>query len=218
MKTTLLSFAALMSLLMACGNKQQQPVIQNTGPADTAYVYLTDYDTTFVLDLKYATDDNFLHRAVYPCAECKLAYETVRGLIKAQQYFRQRGYRLKLFDCYRPRSVQYKMWEILPDDRYVANPAGKGSAHNRGLAVDLTLVTDDGRELDMGTGFDHFGEEAHHDYTNLPDTVLQNRQLLKKGMEAAGFDPYPTEWWHYTYRSSHEYEPADDPLCRQHTN
>lgn len=194
------------------GKKKDQSTSE---PTDTTYVYLTDYSQDFVFDLRYASDNNFLEKKVYPCAECVLAYETVKGLIKANDKFLEKGYRIKLFDCYRPRSIQYKMWEILPDNRYVANPEGKGSAHNRGLAVDLTLITLEGEELDMGTGFDYFGIEAHHAYSKLPDSVLRNRQFLKSVMESSGFSSIKTEWWHYYLLTDNEYEPADFPLCRE---
>jgi D-alanyl-D-alanine dipeptidase len=196
-------------------NSSSSDTLTMSEPADTSYVYLVDFSNDFILDLRYATENNFLNDAVYPCAECVLAYETIKGLIKANNLFMQQGFRIKIFDCYRPRSVQYKMWEILPDNQYVANPAGKGSAHNRGLAVDLTLVNLAGEELDMGTGFDHFGVEAHHAYAELPDTVLQNRLFLKGIMESAGFSAISSEWWHYYLITDNDYAPADFPLCRE---
>ncbi|MEN8250093.1 MAG: M15 family metallopeptidase [Bacteroidota bacterium] len=212
----LLAIVIVVALL--AWNRHKQNVSKGsklTEPADASYVYLEDFSKEFVFDLRYATENNFLKKKVYPCAECMLAYETVKGLIKANDLFVIKGYKIKIFDCYRPRFVQYKMWEILPDSRYVANPEGKGSAHNRGLAVDLTLITMNGKELDMGTGFDHFGEEAHHAYTDLPDTVIQNRMFLKTIMRDAGFNPIKTEWWHYYLITDNEYEPADFPLCRE---
>ena len=104
---------------------------------------------------------------------------------------------LKIFDGFRPLAVQRKFWEIIPDDRYVANPA-KGSRHNRGAAVDLTLIhLSDGRELPMPTPFDDFSERAGRDYPDLPAEVIRNRDLLRRVMEKHGFVALPTEWWHF---------------------
>lgn len=216
MKFRLIIISTLIAGLTSCSqqNNSNSKEQLESEPADTSYVYLEDYSNEFVLDLRYATENNFLKKKVYPCAECMMAYETVKGLINANKMFVEKGFRIKIFDCYRPRAVQYKMWEILPDSRYVANPAGKGSAHNRGLAVDLTLINLKGEELDMGTGFDYFGEEAHHAHIELPDTVIKNRILLKSIMESAGFSAITTEWWHYYLITDNEYEPADFPLCR----
>ena len=114
------------------------------------------------------------------------------------QHLQEKGFGLKLLDCYRPRPIQQKLWDKVPNPSYVTPPK-KGSMHNRGRAVDLTLVDAHGQELDMGTPFDYFGPRAHHTHTDLPDAVLQNRQLLKGTMEAYGFRSIRTEWWHYYY-------------------
>ena len=163
------------------------------------FVRLKDLSADFVYELKYATPDNFLKQAVYDCGECYLRKSTAEALVKANEAFKQLGYRIKLFDCYRPLSVQKKMWKILPGTHYVANPA-KGSKHNRGAAVDLTLVDAQGKELNMGTPFDFFGKEAHHTYTEHPKEVLENRKLLKDTLDKYNFKSIYSEWWHYEYR------------------
>jgi len=163
------------------------------------FVRLKDLSSDFVYELKYATPDNFLKQAVYDCGECYLRKSTAEALVKANEAFKQLGYRIKLFDCYRPLSVQKKMWKILPGTHYVANPA-KGSKHNRGAAVDLTLVDAQGKELNMGTPFDFFGKEAHHTYTEHPKEVLENRKLLKETLNKYNFKSIYSEWWHYEYR------------------
>ena len=163
------------------------------------FVRLKDLSTDFVYELKYATPDNFLKQAVYDCGECYLRKSTAEALVKANEAFKQLGYRIKLFDCYRPLSVQKKMWKILPGTHYVANPA-KGSKHNRGAAVDLTLVDAQGKELNMGTPFDFFGKEAHHTYTEHSKEVLENRKLLKETLNKYNFKSIYSEWWHYEYR------------------
>jgi D-alanyl-D-alanine dipeptidase len=168
---------------------------------DTTFVNLKDYSDDFVYDMKYATDDNFLKSKVYDCAECYLRLKTVNALIEANNQFISRGYRIKLFDCYRPLDIQKQMWEIVPNPKYVADPQ-KGSIHNRGGAVDITLVDIEGKELDMGTSFDYFGIEASHNYNNLSETVKENRKLLRHVMTTANFNPFESEWWHYNLKSA----------------
>jgi len=150
----------------------------------------------FVYDLKYATNDNFLKKAVYDCAQCYLRVKTAKALLKANKVFMDKGVRIKFYDCYRPLDVQKKLWKIVPNTQYVAHPK-KGSVHNRGGAVDITLVDLKGKELDMGTTFDFFGRKAYHDYFEHPGHILKNRKLLKETMEKYGFKSIRTEWWHY---------------------
>ncbi len=176
--------------------------------ADTTFVRLADYSPDFSYELRYATDNNFLKTQVYDCAECYTRKKTALALMAANEEFMGKGYRIRFFDCYRPNSVQYKMWEIYPNPQYVANPV-KGSIHNRGGAVDITLETLDGKVLDMGTDFDYFGREAHHDFLDLPSEVLENRTLLKEGMENHGFWSVRTEWWHYNLGSASRDAVAD---------
>lgn len=164
--------------------------------SDTTFVRLKSMSAEFVYDMKYATNDNFLKQAVYDCPECYLRQKTVVSLIEANKEFISLGYRIKIFDCYRPLSIQQKMWKIVPNPIYVANPA-KGSIHNRGCAVDITLVDATGKELDMGTPFDFFGEASSHNYTNITDEVKKNRQLLKDVMLKHNFKTFDSEWWHY---------------------
>ncbi len=94
--------------------------------------------------------------------------------------------------------MQWELWEKTPDPRYVTNPK-KGSMHNRGMAIDLTLTDMDGNELDMGTSYDHFGPEAHPAYKKLPEPVLKRRKLLRRIMKKVGFRPIRTEWWHFSF-------------------
>ena len=178
-----------------------------TGIADTAFVRLADYSGEFRYDLRYATSNNFLKTQVYPCAECYTRAKTARALLMANTNLMDKGYRIKFFDCYRPNAVQYKMWELVPNPQYVANPV-KGSIHNRGGAVDITLVTLEGEAVDMGTDFDFFGKRAYHDNTELPANVLENRRLLKETMESYGFWSIRTEWWHYNLSAA-----SNDPVA-----
>jgi D-alanyl-D-alanine dipeptidase len=138
---------------------------------------------------------------VNDCAECYLRYKTVKALIEANHKFMKKGFRIKLFDCYRPLDIQKKMWKIVPNPKYVASPS-KGSIHNRGGAVDITLVDLNGKELDMGTTFDFFGEEASHNYLNFSKEIKSNRKFLKKIMEKECFKSFDSEWWHYNLKSA----------------
>ncbi|MFP2911234.1 D-alanyl-D-alanine dipeptidase [Pyxidicoccus sp. 3LFB2] len=160
-------------------------------------VQATAVVTDLVEDLRYATADNFLKKKVYPdTARCLLLPESAERLKKAADVLRPQGYRLKVYDCYRPRAVQYQMWEIMPVPGYVADPR-KGSNHNRGGAVDLTLVTLDGKEVEMPTAFDSFTKEAHHGYAGGTEASRKHREILREAMEGAGFSPNRMEWWHY---------------------
>lgn len=174
---------------------------QDTVISDTTFVNLKDYSTDFVYDMKYATEDNFLKAKVYDCAECFLRLKTVKALVKANKKFIRKGYRIQIFDCYRPLDIQKRMWQIVSNPEYVADPA-KGSIHNRGGAVDITLVDSNGIALDMGTPFDFFGPEAGHYFENLSDEVKQNRILLKRIMQKSGFIPFNSEWWHYNLNNA----------------
>jgi zinc D-Ala-D-Ala dipeptidase len=167
---------------------------------DTAFVNLKNFSNDFVYDMRYATADNFLKSKVYDCSECYLRYKTVKALIAANKRFMKRGFKIKLFDCYRPLDVQKKMWTIVPNPEYVANPA-KGSIHNKGGAVDITLVDFNGKELDMGTSFDFFGKEASHDFPDFSEEIKNNRNLLRKVMIKEHFNSFDSEWWHYNLRA-----------------
>ena len=168
---------------------------------ENAFVNLKDYSNDFVYDMKYATEDNFLKEKVYPCGECFLRVKTVKSLLAANVAFLGKGFKIKIFDCYRPKSIQEKMWKIVPNPTYVANPK-KGSIHNRGGAVDITLIDLKGKELEMGTAFDFFGEEASHNYQNFSKNVLDNRAFLKEIMLQNNFKSFDSEWWHYNLNGS----------------
>ncbi|WP_273277551.1 M15 family metallopeptidase [Maribacter polysiphoniae] len=176
--------------------------------ADSTFVRLADFSDDFAYDMRYATENNFLKAKVYDCAECYTRVKTAKALIEANREFKEHGVKIKFYDCYRPNSVQYKMWEIVPNPQYVANPV-KGSIHNKGGAVDITLVTLEGEELDMGTDFDFFGKRAYHDNLDLPQDILDNRLLLKETMERHGFWSIRTEWWHYNLSAASNDKVAD---------
>jgi len=181
-------------------------------PEQPVVVDATEVVKDLVLDLRYATEDNFLKRKVYPDgARCLLLPESAERLKKAADVLREQGYRLKVFDCYRPRAVQWEMWKILPKPGYVANPR-YGSNHNKGGAVDLTLVTLDGQEVEMPTPFDSFSREAHHGYKGGTEASRKHREILRKAMEGAGFKRNQMEWWHYDLPNAKKLPVLDVPF------
>lgn len=165
---------------------------------------------TVIYDLRYATKNNFTKEQLYKSGKKTfLRLPVAKALKNVQEELGGKGLGLKIFDAYRPYSITKKMWNLIHDERYVANPSN-GSGHNRGLAVDLTLINlADGKELPMGTGFDNFTDSAHHSFKNLPAAILQNRKLLKEIMEKFGFKPLETEWWHYSWPNNRNYEVLD---------
>ena len=198
----------LLPFISACRN-EIRPAIKTDAPvAIPVSSKEIDYDTTlwtelvnddfYIIDIKYATTDNFVKEAVYPCGRCFVKPAVARAIKNIRDELFKEGYRLKFFDCYRPRPVQQKLWDKVPNPNYVAPPS-EGSMHNRGVAVDLTLTDLQGKEHDMGTAYDYFGREGHHDYYNFPPKVLALRQKLKTVMEAHGFLSIRTEWWHYSF-------------------
>lgn len=209
----LLSLLSLGFLLCTCGRASDNaPILQAAFPveipAPPAPVY--DYDTiqwtevarldsTIRLDIRYATDNNFMKQVIYDCGRCFYRPQVARALLKVHQGLKPQGLGLKMYDCYRPEPYQQRLWDVLPDPRYVANPK-RGSLHSRGAATDLTIVKlDTGEELNMGTTYDFFGEEAYTTATNLPVEVMANRKLLQVVMRKHGFLTIRTEWWHFNF-------------------
>ena len=151
-----------------------------------------------------------MHQAVYPPVSTTYLRQPVAdALAMAANELNKKGLGLKIFDAYRPYSVTQKIWDLVKDARYAAEPK-KGSRHNRGIAVDLTLINlATQEELDMGTGFDNFSDTAHHAFTRLPKAVLQNRKMLRSIMQKYGFEAQSTEWWHYSIHKLKYFEILD---------
>jgi len=171
---------------------------------------ILDYDTSqwteitstanIILDLKYATTDNFTKRQIYDCPRCFLKPHVADSLYTLVEYLKaEYNYSVILYDCYRPRPYQQKLWDIVQDKRYVTPPE-KGSMHNRGMAIDLALADSTGILLDMGTAFDHFGQSSFHSATDISQEAIDNRKVLKTAAARYGFLPITSEWWHYSYR------------------
>jgi zinc D-Ala-D-Ala dipeptidase len=173
-------------------------------------VRLSAYIPGIKQELFYATKNNFMHKKLYPdYAEAWLLKQAADSLAMVQKDLAARGYKLKVWDAYRPYRVTKAMWHKIQDERYVANPA-KGSGHNKGVTVDITLEEiSTGKELNIGTAFDNFSDTASHSFKGLSAEVLQNRLLLRTAMLSHGFAAYEKEWWHYTLRNTKDFPVLD---------
>lgn len=173
-----------------------------------------------LLDVRYATTNNFVGAAVYPGPHCWLQAEVAERLAAVQADLLAQGLSLKVFDCYRPFSVQEHFWTLVADERYVGKPQRdnqgeplEGSRHNRGAAVDVSLVDiASGEELAMPTDYDDFSERAAADYQALPPAVIANRKVLIDVMTIHGFTVLPSEWWHFDAAGWEQYPLLDIPL------
>ena len=164
------------------------------------------------LDIRYATPDNFMHEPLYPVAKAYLRAPAARALADVDRELAPRGLGIKVFDGYRPYRITEKMWEPIRNPDFVADPS-KGSRHNRGAAVDLTVIDRlTGHELEMPTPYDDFTSHARQDFNDLPAAVIQNRALLRDVMTRHGFDPLPSEWWHFDFRGWERFDLMDVPL------
>ncbi len=149
-----------------------------------------------IVDLRYATSDNFLGTRLYDGRSAWLLAPAAAKLAVAAAHAATDGRSIVVLDAYRPLSAQALMWAARPEPGFVAPPE-RGSNHNRGAAVDVTLADTDGRELPMPSAFDEFSERASHAYSGGPPDALANRDALRSYMERAGFVAYEAEWWHY---------------------
>jgi D-alanyl-D-alanine dipeptidase len=164
------------------------------------------------IDLRYATSRNFTGRPLYPSqAPCLLRRDVAERLALAQKDLKRSGVFLKVWDAYRPLSITRELWERIRDRRYVAPPS-KGSRHNRGAAVDVTLVDRHGNDLPMPTDFDDFSARAYRNHRRLSPRQLHNRRLLQEAMERHGFVGLPTEWWHFDAKDWARYPVLDIPF------
>lgn len=175
------------------------------------FVAVADLIPDVVEELPYATEDNFTGHKIYNFHRAWLRRGTAEKLALAQQKLKERGYRMKVWDAFRPLEAQFKMWEVCPNDDYVADPTRGGcSKHNRGMAVDVTLLTLDGVEVPMPTVFDDFTGAAHREAEGIAPQARANSQLLEEVMVSCGFRPYVGEWWHYNDCDDY---PLDRDFC-----
>jgi D-alanyl-D-alanine dipeptidase len=179
-------------------------------------VELTTLDQTLRLDVRYATTNNFMRRPMYRQARAFLQRPAAEALVRAQQSLKAQGYGLLIFDGYRPWSVTKAFWDAAtPEQRaieFVANPK-KGSRHNRGCAVDLTLCDlATGKEVEMPSGYDEFSNRAFPDFAGGTAETRARRDLLRKAMESNGFTVYKAEWWHFDYNDWPHYPILNIPF------
>ena len=164
----------------------------------------------------YATKDNFTGRRIYPknTIHTYLVKDAADALKKVAAELEKLGIGILVWDAYRPYSATVKFWKLIHDERYVANPK-KGSGHNRGIAIDMTLFKlGSGDRIEMPTGFDNFSDTAHHDFMAVNEEKLKNRSFLKNIMERNGFQSFQTEWWHYSWPNNKKYEILNVPFKR----
>ncbi len=182
------------------------------------FVDIESLNTDILLDIRYASKNNLVGRAVYRNRRCLLRAPVAQALVRVQLRLGRQGLRLLVWDCYRPFSVQEEFWRLLPNARYVAKPIrrdGKpwrGSKHNRGAAIDVSLVGEDGEAVAMPTDHDDFSEKAGRDAKGIPKAAAHNAKILEKAMQAEGFEGLASEWWHYDYRGWQEYALSEQEL------
>lgn len=213
-KIFLLSLVFTIVLIAQTKNKYGLSIIENIEDyyvsvkkdSNKTLVDLRTFIPNIVLDIRYATKNNFTGQILYKETEAYLRLPAAIALKKVQTELNEMGLGIKIYDAYRPYSITELMWEYVKDDRYAADPK-KGSRHNRGCAVDLTIIElSSGEELEMPTPYDDFTNKAHHAYMNLERHVIKNRALLKSLMEKYGFESITSEWWHYDFKGWSKYE------------
>ena len=174
-----------------------QPEETRQEPAPEDFVRVLDYIPGMYQELRYATADNFTGQVIYDFTDAYLRYSTVKKMAAVNEDLAQLGLALKIWDGFRPVSAQFKLWEVCPDPTFVANPTKGFSSHSRGNTVDVTLVAQDGTELEMPSAFDDFSGKANRDYSDTTKTAADHAELLEILMEKHGFDGYFDEWWHF---------------------
>ena len=194
---------------------EPEKVVEETMPVynreDKDFVAVLDYIPDALVDLKYATADNFTGHVIYEFEDVYLRYGSVMKLVAVQKELKEMGLGIKIWDGFRPTAAQFKLWAICPDDTYVANPNVGFSNHSRGFAVDLTLVDSEGNELLMPTEFDDFSGKADRNYSDCDPVAAGNAMLLQNVMEKHGFSGYYGEWWHFNDTTRYEVEHCFDP-------
>jgi D-alanyl-D-alanine dipeptidase len=202
---------AVVALLGACASPPHA-IRDASSPAAQALVNLRSPASGIRFDIRYATKRNFTGRQLYPSPQAWLRYDAAAALRRVERDLAEQGLGLKVYDAYRPLHVQWIMWNLIHDERYVSNPGKNAGRHTRGTAVDVSLVDSRGSELPMPTAFDDFTERAHRDAAGIPPQARRNSLILEHAMVRRGFIPYPFEWWHFDYRGWEKQPPLDVPL------
>lgn len=182
---------------------------QVAGNPDMLMVDLAKKINGVVLDIRYATANNFTHKVIYAAPRAFARKPVADAFQKVQDSLSRYRLGLKIYDAYRPYAATLLFYKVYPDSNFVANPR-YGSRHNRGCAIDITLVErNTGKEIPMPSAFDDFSVKASPEYANLPDTVIANRKLLFGVMEHFGFKHYSSEWWHFDFTGWESYPLMD---------
>lgn len=167
---------------------------------DNELINLETFIPNVVLDIRYATTNNFTKEQIYNVPRAYARKPVAIALKKAQEEFKKSGVGIKIFDAYRPYAATVKFYEVYPDTTFVASPY-RGSRHNRGCAIDMTLIDlKTGKELDMPTGYDAFVKAARPTYPITDEKIKKNRALIIDVMAMYGFRVNSSEWWHFDYR------------------
>lgn len=183
-------------------------------PPHPSLVRVDRYLPGVIIDMRYATTNNFTGKVIYRDPHAYLRRETVTALRQVVERLDRQGYRLVILDAYRPPWAQQKLWEAFPNANFVAPPRGGGSRHSRGTTVDVTLADRSGKLLEMPTAYDAFVPAAAHGYAKLPGPVLKRRHDLLNAFLSSGFSGVPAEWWHYDLANWPKYpviEPTERP-------
>ena len=180
-------------------------------PADKDFVKVADYIPGVYQELMYATQENFTGQVIYDFQDAYLRYGTVKKLAGVCRDLAEMGLYIKIWDGFRPVSAQFALWEVCPDPTYVADPNVGFSSHSRGNTLDVTLVDENGVELEMPTGFDDFSAKADRDYSDCTAAAANNADILEILMEKHGFTGYAGEWWHYSDTMSYPVEREFEP-------
>lgn len=201
------AFAISLSILSAPVTMFQSDAA--AAPAVDKLIDISKISSDIVIDLRYATENNFTGIKLYSSSICCLQEDTAWKLAAANREVMKSGFRIKVWDAYRPLSVQKKMWSIMPDPGFLANPYKNGSKHNRGAAVDVTLVDKDGKEAEMPSGFDEFTYRAARNNTRMSAAAAKNLKILTDAMVKSGFKSISTEWWHFDDTAAANYPLLD---------
>lgn len=207
-----LTFALSLFVLLTSSFGQNAPA--ENGKRKAELIELKSLDKTFKLDIRYATANNFVGRAVYTEARAFLQKPAAEALVRVQKKLKTKGLGLVIFDGYRPWSVTKIFWDVTPEDKkeFVADPKN-GSRHNRGCAVDLSLYNlKTGENLSMPSDFDDFSERAYPNFEGATAEQKANRELLRQMMESEGYTVYKSEWWHFDYKDWQNYNVYDIPF------
>jgi D-alanyl-D-alanine dipeptidase len=206
--------AAIVCLILVSYGLAQPGPPKEKNKREADLVELTSLDKTIKLDIRYATSNNFVGRPVYTEARAFLQRPAAEALLNVQHELKKKGLGLVIFDGYRPWTVTKLFWDVVPEDKrkFVADPS-KGSKHNRGCAVDLSIYDlKTGEPIPMPSGYDEFTDRASPDYKGGTDQETANREMLRKLMESVGFTVNPNEWWHFDYKDWQDYAIYDIPF------